>query len=273
MQTVYSYLLQEPSEPFQETVDYLYDLKGTGPVDKAQDIYKDCREKINDIIFSHLPFHLHVEDEELLPTIPEELKFGKIDNILDDYQHYLDGYNMHEMIRNAEDAILKRVEMFVWKCGLRNLPEAMETMMSDIADCAGQYARMQSFVDPSVLNKAYEEAEKVTLIEKVFDNNADDVLAYRQELIEYLEKMCANKMYAFFESFFSILSCSSVLIDVKNRIADVRELLVETQASVQEIPVLDVMEHYMEGQIPVFTDLSFSRPEDTLDAFVGILQK
>lgn len=273
MQTVYSYLLQEPSESFSETVDYLYDLRGTGPVDKALDIYNECRQKIHDVIYAYLPFDLNVGDVDDIPAVLKELDNEIRNKVLDDYQQFIDRFDIRDMIRDAEESILRRIECRVWNRGLKDLPEVIDAVMAGLADCAGQYARMQSSADPSALDGSLEKAAKVTFMEKLLDSNVDDVMIYRQNMIEYLEKMCSNRMYEFFERFFSILSCSSLLTDVRNRLSDVRDCLANGCACGQDILLQDVVERYEEVRKPVFTDMLLTGPEEVLAVFVGLLQK
>lgn len=202
-----------------EVAEILYPVAGLGPVDDAGNIFTLCKDELNKLIYANLDFALFKNDEEkFLNVLPEGMGLSIRDRIEAEYQTFLDNLDMGRMIADAEAGVLERVEQYASENVIDVLPEALEIMISNLAVCAGEYERMSNdSVDEAALLAAYEAACRNTLAERITDTNSDDILIYRQELIEYLEKACAVRMYKVFERFFSILSCSSVFIDLKHK--------------------------------------------------------
>ena len=202
-----------------EVAEILYPVAGLGPVDNAGNIFTSCKDELNKLIYANLDFARFKNDEEkLLNVLPEEMGLSIRDRIEAEYQAFLDNLDMERMIADAEAGVLERVEQYASEIVIDVLPEALEIMIANLAVCAGEYERMSNdSVDDTALLAAYEAACRNTLAERITATNSDDILIYRQELIEYLEKACAVRMYRVFERFFSILSCSSVISDLKYR--------------------------------------------------------
>lgn len=156
-----------------------------------------------------------------------------------------------------------------WHKGIKVLPEALDKMMSNLTGCAEEYENMDVPVDDASLIASYEDALKHTLRERLSGTNSDDVLAYRLEMIEYLEKVCSVKMYRAFERFFSILACSSVFVEVKTKLENIREYLLRSGVTGQGTSCLkDRSEGPYEA---VFTDLKEHDPEKTLKKFSELI--
>ena len=110
------------------------------------------------------------------------------------------------------------MEQHIWANGFTALPDAVAVMQQNLLRTSEQYARMQETSEKTDLETSYEDAIRISLAEKLVKSNVDDILIYRQDMIEYLEKVCNNIMYAFWERFFGILSSSSVFMDAQARI-------------------------------------------------------
>lgn len=202
-----------------EVAEILYPVAGLGPVDDAGNIFSSCQDKLNELIYVNLDFSRFKNDDgKFINVLPEGLELNIRDRVESEYQAFLDELDLERMISDAEAAVIGRVEQYTMNEDSKVLSEALEIMMSNLAACAGEYERMKNdSVDDTPLVTAYEAACKNTLAERMINTNSDDILIYRQELIEYLEKACAVRMYKVFERFFSILSCSSVFIDLKHK--------------------------------------------------------
>lgn len=202
-----------------EVAEILYPVAGLGPVDDAGNIFSSCQDKLNELIYVNLDFSRFKNDDgKFINVLPEGLELNIRDRVESEYQAFLDELDLKRMISDAEAAVIGRVEQYTMNEDSKVLSEALEIMMSNLAACAGEYERMSNdSVDEAALLAAYEAACRNTLAERITDTNSDDILIYRQELIEYLEKACAARMYRVFERFFSILSCSSVFIDLKHK--------------------------------------------------------
>ncbi len=202
-----------------EVAEILYPVAGLGPVDDAGNIFTVCKEEMNKLIYASLDFVRFKNDkEEFLNVLPEELGLILKDRVETEYQAFLDNLDMEGMIADAEAGVLERAGQYASENVADILPEALEIMMSKLSACAGEYERMgDDSVDDTALVAAYEAARKNTLVERISDTNSKDILIYRQEMIEYLEKACAVRMYKFFERFYSILSCSSIFIELKHK--------------------------------------------------------
>lgn len=202
-----------------EVAEILYPVAGLGPVDEAGNIYTVCKDQMNKLIYASLDFIRFKNDkEEFLDELPEELGLNLKDRVEAEYQAFLDNLELERMIADAEAGVFERARQYASENGVDVLPEALEIMMSNLAVCAGEYERMKDdFVDDAALVASYEAACKKTFAERISGANSKDILIYRQEMIEYLERACALRMYKFFERFYSVLSSSSVFIDLKHK--------------------------------------------------------
>ena len=267
MKTLYDSLLRA-SGTDAEVAEILYPVAGLGPVDDAGDIFALCKEEMHKLIYASLDFTRFKDDGgDFLNIIPEGLGFDLKDRLEEEYQDFLNALDMKRMIEDAEERVLGRVEEYAWKEGIRVLPEALEKMMSCLAVCASEYGRMTGPVDDADLLAAYKAAQKNTLLERISASNSDDILAYRQELVEYLEKACAVRMYGVFERFFSILSCSSVFMRLKAKIEGIREYILGQGAVEENVAAPE----YAGVQGVVFTDLEETDPEKALGEYARLL--
>lgn len=269
MDKLYSYFLQSPAYPATEVADYLYDISGVGPVDEAALIYESCKQKIHDLIYGYLDLDdFKGEDGKFVNELPTKYDIDLVERIEAEYQEFIDGHDLNAMLLSAEDSILRRVEIYAWNHGLTVLPEAIDGALANISACSVQYHNMCEPVDSSALIQAHGEAYELTFIERISGKNADDILMYRQDLIEYLEKKCAVRMYEFFERFFSILSCSSVIMDIQMRLADMVAYLKDQGVAEVEKLETELPQDFFDRDIRVFTANTSSEPQDIIkDAY------
>ena len=269
MKSRYQSLLRT-SGTSSEVAEFLYPVSGLGPVDDAANIFNLCKNEMHNLIYASLDFiHFKNEDGEFHNVIPEELKIDIKERVENEYQAFIDGLDVERMVNDAESAVLARVEHYAWHKGIKVLPEALEKMTSNLTRCAEEYENMDVPVDDAALIASYEEALKHTLRERLSGTNSDDVLTYRLEMIEYLEKVCSVRMYRAFERFFSILACSSVFVDVKTKLENIREYLLKSGVTGHGTSCLkDRSEGPYEA---VFTDLKEHDPEKTLRKFSELI--
>ncbi|MBR5299224.1 MAG: hypothetical protein IKU36_03115 [Bacteroidales bacterium] len=267
MKSPYSYLLQE-TRLAGEAAEILYPVTGLGPVDDASGIYDLCRLEIHKLIYACMDYIRFKDDDgNFVTELPGDLHIEIRERVLSEYKDFIDGMDLERMVRDAETSVLARVEHYAWNDGVMVLPDALRQMMNNLAECAHEYKRLQEEVDDARLLDSYASAVKNTLAERLSKGNADDILVYRQDMIEYLEMACANIMYSLFERFFSILSCSSVFMDVRTKLDDIRSYLesnVDTTAS-ESVP-----EDQKGVRGVIFTDLSESDPKATLDQYIKL---
>lgn len=271
MKSRYDMLLR-PSGSISEVAEILYPISGLGPVGDAAGIYDLCKDEMHKLIYASLDFIRFKDDEgKFLDVIPEELGIGLRDKVLEEYQSFLDTLDMERMVADAEAEVLGRVERYAWNNGVRVLPEALDQMMTNLSRCAEEYERLDDPVDDKGIMTSFEEARKNTFIERVRAANSDDILVYRLEMIEYLEKMCSMRMYGFFERFFAILASSSVFIDLRNKLEDLRKYLMDMGLSGEEAS--DMSDVYEDAPGVVFTDIKEQDPAGTLGEYIRLLSE
>lgn len=269
MESRYQYLLKT-SGTVDEVAEILYPVSGLGPVGDAGNIYNLCKDEMHKLIYASLDFIRFKDDEgEFLDVIPEELGIGLRDKVLEEYQSFLDTLDIERMITDAEAEVLGRVERYAWNNGVRVLPEALDQMMTNLSRCAEEYERLDDPVDDKGIVTSFEEARKNTFIERVWAANSDDILVYRLEMIEYLEKMCSMMMYRFFERFFAILASSSLFIELRNKLENLRKYLMDMGLTGEDAHgMTDV---YEDAPGVVFTDIKEQNPVRTLEEYYRLL--
>lgn len=265
MEKLYSYFLQSPAYAPQQIASRLYDTYAVGPVDEAADVYESCKKKAHEVIYRHLDFASFKKDGEFVNELPEKFDPQVTDVIEAEYQAYLDSLDMDAIILSAEESFLMRVEIHAWTHGLAGLPDAIRISLVSLTRCAGQYGNFCVTADDSLLLKSYEDAARQTLMERLSGRNHEDILIYRQDLIEYLELRCEARMYAFFERFFSILSSSNVITDVQNRLSAIVDLLKSKGVEPVECGDVELPEDFFDGEFRIFTRAGSSDPEAVLN--------
>lgn len=271
MNSLLSYLTIPAKGTANQAAEELYSIAGLGPLDKAADSYNECRNQISAIIYSHLDIdRFKTEDGTFSRTIPEGLGMEAADVIETEYKAYLDQLPFHELINDAETATLQRMESYAWKNGICILPEAIQQMIRNLVKTADQYSRMQENVDDSSLKKSFKDASTCTLVESITGTNDNDVLVYRQDLIEYLEKRLANLMYSFFERFFNVLSCSSVFTDMETRFGSIIEYIKGQQIDSESIADLIIPDACLNGEHQVFTSSEKSTTEEIINTITSL---
>lgn len=264
MDKLYQYFLQRPVHDVSEIAAILYDISGVGPTDNAQVLYNDCKREIHEIIYKYLPLDAFKDDKgDFVDILPTWMSSDIIDVIESEYQKIIDSIDLKRYIHFSEQAFLERVEIYAWNYGLVNLPESIDCALANMSLCAEQYRNMQDVADVETVSKSLKNAEKRTFAERLANLNKDDILIYRMDLIEYLEQTCGNKMYAFFERFFSILSCSSVIMDVQSRISSVLSYLHDSVEVETVVPEIEIPEEVTVIE-PVFTILDNVTSEEII---------
>lgn len=269
MKSPYSYLLQS-SQEVTDVAELLYPVLTVGPNDDARQIYKICKEKSAELIYSTLDFdRFKDEDGHFINILPAELGLDVKDRILDEYQSFLDAIDMEKMIRDSEQSILERVEEYAWNYGVMLLPEAMSIMMDNISRCASEYERMTGEADKSSLISSFVNASDNTLVERITGSNADDILIYRHDLIEYLEDACTSCLNRFLLRFFTILSCSSVLQSIHYKLDNVRAHLIGLGLSEEHSAPVPEDAKGVKGVL--FTSLEDNNPTKILEDYLILL--
>lgn len=235
MMDLYNHLLKAPGKSVSEIAEIIYGVAGTGPVDQALEVYDASGEMIGATIYSHLDFERFKSDDgKFVKTILAELERDAVtDTVSHEYEEYIGSLDLEALVRDAEEQIVKRIERFIWLNGIRNVSEAVSLAERNITECASQYAALQAEADSSALDKSYADALKMSLAERLLNTNDEDILVYRNDLIEYLETVCSNIRYSFWERFFSILSCSSVFTFARVRIDELTSILKASGATGQ----------------------------------------
>jgi hypothetical protein len=233
MKGLYNYLLRPTELTVAEIAETVYGVAGVGPVGSASDVFAESKAMIGKIIYKYLDFdRFKTTDGTFINNLPSELgKDEVVQMVSDEYDRYISGLDMKSLICTAEAETVRRVEHHIWLNGLQKVYEAISLAERNIAECAVQYASLHSDPDSSALEKSYAHAMKLSLAERVMGTNDEDILVYRNDMVEYLEVVCANMRYAFWERFFTILSCSSIFAELCTRIEDLMNLLKETGAT------------------------------------------
>lgn len=272
MDKLYSYFLQSPACSAAQAACCLYDTDAVGPVDEAAGIYENCKRIAGEVIYRHLDFAGFKKDGEFVNELPEKFNLDVVTAIESEYQSFIDSHDLAAMVASAEDSFLKRVEVYAWTHGLVGLSEAIAAAVVNLKECSDQYARMCAPVDDTVLLKSYEEAARQTLLERISGSNHKDILIYRQDLIEYLERKCKVIMNAFFARFFTILSCSSVIMDTQSRISGIVEFLKSQGVEEIEATGTELPQDFFEGDFRIFTSPVSYDPETVLkDAYAKLV--
>lgn len=101
------------------------------------------------------------------------------------------------MILGIIPKIKQTIELQIWHNGITNMSQAVmlftERLNKSSKSCGCLYIIPES--EENILEK-YKKAKENTLLERVRGNNIDDIIEYRNVLIEYVKAVCENMLHA-----------------------------------------------------------------------------
>ncbi len=225
-------LLQEDSLSAADLVNKLY-----GVID-LRSLMDKCDEQLETLCNTYLSFNTVMQDGRLANELPVTLELGVQDTIVKEFQSFLSQELTVEHYEQLRSAIVHQIEKLSWANGIAEMPQSVQLFVERLKRDAQYYAQMHvEPIEESVLLAAYNKAQEQTLLERIQQNNNDDIIAYRNILIEDTEIRCKNLVYAAIAQVFERLATEELFQHLHAHFLDLQHYAHELQES---LPTLEV---------------------------------
>ena len=148
--------------------------------------------------------------------------------------------------------ILHRIEQQAWSNGIIEMPTVVDLLQSKIYDMALSYGGLSVDVpsEEDLLQK-YEEARKNTLLEKLRNNNIEDIVEYRNMLRVYVHARCMNMMYRKVRLFYERVGESNVFGQLRNNFESLLQFAEELKSSLVEVDKKEEWDREYNKLVPI----------------------
>ena len=222
-------LLQEDSLSASKIVDKIMTIFD------FTDIVEKLKAEIDVVCDKYFSFVILKNGDALVSNLPNELNFDVKDRAVEEYTDYLDTELNDDLIDNLLKSILQRIEQQAWRNGITEMPIVIELLQSKIYAMALSYGNLKANVlDVDDLQVKYEAAKKNTIIERLQNNNIDDIIEYRNALREYVYARCMNNMYRKVKLFYDRVADNDIFSQLKQNFESLLQYANELKASLLE---------------------------------------
>lgn len=222
-------LLQEDSLSASKIVDKIMTIFD------FTDIVEKLKAEIDVVCDKYFSFEILKNGDALVSNLPDELNFDVKDRVVEEYTDYLDTELNDNLNDNLLKSILQRVEQQAWRNGIIEMPIVIELLQSKIYAMALSYGNLKADVlDVDDLQVKYEAAKKNTIIERLQNNNIDDIIEYRNALREYVYARCINNMYRKVKLFYNRVADNDIFPQLKQNFESLLQYANDLKASLTE---------------------------------------
>lgn len=110
------------------------------------------------------------------------------------------------------DEITKQIERLTWLQGVDDMAENLKVFLRDVSKMAIGYKSIPvNIPDERELLRKYDDACRVTIAERIFNNNCDDVLEFRNVLLEFAKAKCESILYHQMARLYDDIAASTVI--------------------------------------------------------------
>lgn len=227
-------LLQEDSLSAKEIADKLYDAVDFDP------LIGECRNKIDSLCDDYLSFDKVKVDGKLSNELSSELDYQLKDRIVDEFMAFMGGLTIDALLNDILKRVSRSVEQCAWSNGIVNMREAIEVLVDRLYDAAKGYVTLAAMpTNGDELLEKYHRAKENTLMERIQQNNIDDILEYRSALMEYVSAMCEKVLYANLDRAYCALADDAVLESLKGRFDALKKFALGLKESIGYCPTND----------------------------------
>lgn len=186
----------------------------------------------------HLSFDAMLQDGKLSNDFPAALELSIQDTIISEFQSFLSTELTMEHCELLRSAIVYQIEKLSWANGISEIPQSLQLFIERLKRDAQYYAQMHvEPIEESVFLAAYNKAKEQTLLERIQQNNNDDIIAYRNILIEDTEIRCKNLVSVAIAQVFEWLATEELFQQLHAHFLDLQHYAHELQES---LPTLEV---------------------------------
>ena len=191
-----------------------------------ENLYLKLKTDIDVICENFFSIELLKSEGRITNDMPESFNLDVKVKALAEFQKILDDIDIKSVIKEQVENAFKAIEVECWHNGVSEISEAIRTMEQKLKDIANDYKQMNELIefDEKELEARYNAARRVTMMERMMDNNCDDILMFRTAMMlntkAHCMEMCNNKMsfiYNEFSNDSSFTDLASYLTQIANR--------------------------------------------------------
>lgn len=168
----------------------------------ADYLYQRLKERMNQILDRHLG-ECMIKDEsgETVDVLPDELSLDVVDDIEDEYRRAI---AREYGAVNFMPALLDHIEKLTWHQGVDDMAANLRAFRDKLHGLSSHYASATSQL-PTFYNleEKYKAARRITVRERVMQDNDKDITDFLESLRSYCRDMCGaglvrclSKLYA-----------------------------------------------------------------------------
>ena len=222
-------LLQEDSLPAEAIAGKLYEVLD------LDNIAVGAEREIEQVCGRFLSFDNLKTGGELSEELPEDFGPELKERIAGEFREYLDGLFTGELAATVTGRVVRRVELQCWSNGIVNMEGALELFQERLEKAAESYAHMASEPLPEQeLVEKYDRAREKTLMERIQKNNSDDIIEYRNALLEYSRRRCGNMLYSGMERLCRSIASAEVFGRLLSGLRDMMDYALRLKGTVVE---------------------------------------
>lgn len=191
-----------------------------------ENLYLKLKTDIDVICENFFSIELLKSEGRITNDMPDSFNLDVKVKALAEFQRILDDIDIKSVIKEQVENAFKAIEVECWHNGVSEISEAIRTMEQKLKDIANDYKQMNELIefDEKELEARYNAARRVTMMERMMDNNCDDILMFRTAMMlntkAHCMEMCNNKMsfiYNEFSNDSSFTDLASYLTQIANR--------------------------------------------------------
>lgn len=191
-----------------------------------ENLYLKLKTDIDVICENLFSIELLKSEGRITNDMPDSFNLDVKVKALAEFQKILDDIDIKSVIKEQVENAFKAIEVECWHNGVSEISEAIRTMEQKLKDIANDYKQMNELIefDDKELEAKYDAARRVTMMERMMDNNCDDILMFRTAMMlntkAHCMEMCNNKMSSIYNEFSddsSFTDLTSYLTQITNR--------------------------------------------------------
>ncbi|MDD6253458.1 MAG: hypothetical protein PUA96_05320 [Bacteroidales bacterium] len=239
-------LLQDDSKSAEAIADALvgsFDLK---------ELVGSGERKIKELCDKYFAVTKLRDGDGMTDTLPAGFEWGIHDTAADEFRDYLSGENEDAVASGLIAELVRKIEMQVWSNGVSNMEAAVSALQNALEKSAGAWCESlgNEALPLDDLKKAYENAKRKTIKEKLNGGNYDDIVEYRSLLQDYVKRDCQNLLRAKVGRIYHLIAVSPELERIRGNFAGLCGFADELRAGLPPVEKDEVYEAEYNKLVP-----------------------
>lgn len=193
--------IQADTLPASEIADNIVKSVGFG------DLYMRLKTDIDRICKDRFSVELLKSEGRITNDMPDSFNLDVKRDALAEFQGILDGIDVESVVREQVGKAVRAIEVECWHNGVSEVGEAISVFGQKVKAISDDYKQMNKLIefDDKGLDAKYAAAQRVTMMERMMDNNCDDILVFRTAMMvntkAHCMEMCNDKIALIYNEF------------------------------------------------------------------------